>query len=237
MRADLAALLVTAVSIGFLHTLIGPDHYLPFIALSQSGRWSPRKTTLVTLLCGMGHVLSSVVLGLVGVALGLAVTRLTVVEKVRGNIAAWALIGFGLVYGAWGLRRAARGRRHEHLHAHGDAGVHSHEHSHDHEHLHIHPGSSARRTTPWVFFTIFLLGPCEPLIPLVMYPAAKGNYAGVALVAGAFGLVTIMTMLTIVMVSTFGLRLVPAVRFERYSHALAGASILLCGVAIQFLHL
>jgi sulfite exporter TauE/SafE len=237
MRADLAALLVTAVSIGFLHTLIGPDHYLPFIALSRSGRWSPRKTTLVTLLCGAGHVLGSVVLGLVGVALGLAVTRLTVVEKIRGSVAAWALIGFGLVYGAWGLRRAARGRRHEHQHAHGDAGVHSHEHSHDDEHLHVHAGSTARRTTSWAFFTIFLLGPCEPLIPLVMYPAAKGNYAGVALVAGVFGLATIMTMLTVVMVSTFGLGLVPAVRFERYSHALAGASIFLCGMAIQFLHL
>jgi sulfite exporter TauE/SafE len=237
MHADLTALLVTAASIGFLHTVIGPDHYLPFIALSQSGRWSPRKTAVVTFLCGVGHVLSSVVLGLVGIALGVAVTRLTRIEALRGSIAAWALIGFGLVYCAWGLRRAYRSRRHEHQHAHGNEGVHSHSHDHTHSHLHVHPGSSSGSTTPWVLFTIFVFGPCEPLIPLVMYPAAKGNTAGVAFVAGAFGLVTIATMLTIVLVSTFSLKLVPAARLERYNHALAGASIFLCGVAIQFLHL
>jgi len=236
MPADLTALLVTAASLGFVHTLIGPDHYLPFIALSQSGRWSGRKTALVTILCGLGHVLSSTLLGLVGIALGAAVTRLTSIEAVRGSIAAWALIGFGLVYFVWGLRRALRSRRHEHLHAHGNDGSHSHVHDHAHGHLHVHPKPGAGNTTPWILFTIFVFGPCEPLIPLVMYPAAKGNFAGVVLVASAFGAVTIMTMLGIVLVSTFGLRLVPAARLERYSHALAGASIFLCGVAIQFLH-
>jgi nickel/cobalt exporter len=229
-------LLITAVSIALVHTLAGPDHYIPFIALARSGRWSLRKTTLVTCLCGLGHILSSVVLGLVGVALGVAVTRLKVVEAVRGGIAAWALIGFGLVYFVWGLRRAIRNQSHEHVHVHGD-GPHSHTHVHSRDHLHVHESPGEKNATPWVLFIIFVFGPCEPLIPLLMYPAARGNLAGAAIVAGIFGITTIVTMLAVVLLSTFGISLLPTAKLERYSHAMAGAAILLCGLAIQLLGL
>ena len=55
-----------------------------------------KKTSLVTILCGFGHVLSSIVIGMIGIALGIAVSRLEIVEGFRGNLAAWALIAFGL---------------------------------------------------------------------------------------------------------------------------------------------
>jgi drug/metabolite transporter superfamily protein YnfA len=57
------------------------------------------------------------------------------------------------------------------------------------------------------------------------------------LVSGVFGGVTIVTMLSVVLVSTFGINLVPSSKLERYSHAIAGATICLCGVSIQFLGL
>ena len=37
MNDSIALLSVTAISIGFLHTLLGPDHYLPFI-LTEPGK-------------------------------------------------------------------------------------------------------------------------------------------------------------------------------------------------------
>ena len=128
---ETAILSVTAASIGFLHTLFGPDHYLPFIVMSRAGRWTMKKTALITLLCGVGHVLSSVLLGLVGVAIGTAVTKLEVIEGARGNIAAWLLIGFGFAYFVWGLHRAIKGKTHSHVHVHGEGDDHDHEH---HEH-------------------------------------------------------------------------------------------------------
>ena len=67
---ELALLLGTAVTIGFVHTVLGPDHYLPFIVMAKSGRWSAAKTAVVTALCGVGHIASSVALGLIGIALG-----------------------------------------------------------------------------------------------------------------------------------------------------------------------
>lgn len=236
MSHEITALMITAASIGFLHTLFGPDHYLPFIVMSKARNWSLRKTTLITVLCGVGHVLSSVVLGLIGIALGIAVTKLEVIEGTRGEMAAWALIAFGFFYMVWGIHRAIKNKPHTHLHIHEDGSEHNHEHSHAETHAHLHEKQKASMT-PWILFTIFVLGPCEPLIPLLMYPAATKSIMGVFLVAGTFSIVTISTMLSVVLLSYFGISFLPMKKLERYVHALAGATICLSGCAIQFLGL
>ena len=56
-------LIGAAASIGFLHTIMGPDHYVPFIAMSRARGWSLLKTMLVTTACGLGHVIGSAALG------------------------------------------------------------------------------------------------------------------------------------------------------------------------------
>ncbi len=234
MPDALLALTLTAASIGLLHTLLGPDHYLPFIVMSRARRWSVPKTMLVTVLCGIGHVIGSVVLGLIGVALGLAASRLEIIESFRGSLAAWALIAFGLAYMAWGLRRACRNRPHAHGHVHGDGDEHEHNHTHHGEHTHVHGEERRRSMTPWVLFTIFVFGPCEPLIPILMYPAAAQSFSGLCLVTCTFAAVTIATMLGVVLVLSFGAGRLPLGRLERWGHAMAGAMVLACGIAIKF---
>src|SRR3989338_3004120 len=123
---ELSILVITAASIGFLHTILGPDHYLPFIVMSRSGRWSLRKTTPVTVMCGTGHVLSSVLLGFLGITLGIAISKLETVESSRGTLAAWALVAFGLIYFVWGVRKALRQRSHMHIHEHEGDIAHAH---------------------------------------------------------------------------------------------------------------
>ncbi len=103
--------------------------------------------------------------------------------------------------------------------------------------MHVHEQEQKRKLTPWVLFIIFFFGPCEPLIPILMYPAARGNLLHLILVTGIFGLVTILTMMSIVLISTFGISFIPFSKFERYTHAIAGAAVLMCGVSIQFLGL
>jgi nickel/cobalt transporter (NicO) family protein len=237
MSVELSALVITAASIAFFHTLFGPDHYLPFIMMSWARKWSGLKTTLITILCGLGHIGSSIVLGFIGIALGLAVKGLVNVETYRGNIAAWLLIAFGLVYMVWGLRRAIRNKPHEHRHIHSESLVHEHLHDHHDEHIHIHDEPNTPGITPWVLFTIFVFGPCEPLIPILMYPAAQSNIIALLMVVAVFGTITIATMLAAVLVSRAGINLIPLTKVQHYSHAIAGASIFLCGLAIAFLGL
>jgi nickel/cobalt exporter len=204
----------TAAVIGLGHTLAGPDHYLPFIVIGKAKKWSLSKTLWITFLCGLGHVAGSIVFGLLGATLGIALRELEIFEAWRGNLAAQALIIFGFTYAVWGIHRAVRNKPHNHRHEIGSG-----------------------KFTPWVLFTLFILGPCEPLIPLIMYPAAADSMAGVLLVSGVFALVTIGTMLTVVLVSAWGFRFVNLGPIERFSHALAGAAICLSGLSIQLLGL
>lgn len=232
MPHSLAVLTWTAATLGVVHTLIGPDHYVPFVMLSKARNWSAARTAAVTAACGAGHVLGSVVLGAVGIAAGVALARLEIVESVRSSIAAWLLITFGIVYGAWGLRHAIRGRHHRHPHTHGTGEVHDHDHAHDDAHAHVHDAPQARSVTPWILFIVFVFGPCEPLIPLLMFPAALESAWGVALVAGVFGLATVATMLFCVLLLTYGVKTARLGRLEPYSHALAGGAVALCGALV-----
>lgn len=236
MSKELIALYVTAASIGFIHTVFGPDHYLPFIVMSRARRWSLGKTGLITFLCGLGHIMSSVVLGIIGIIFGVAVMKLEAFEAVRGNLAGWTLIAFGFAYFVWGLHRILRNRPHRHLHLHGDLTEHVHTHQHMEGHAHVHAEGKGN-ITPWILFTIFVLGPCEPLIPILMYPTAKQSIAGLVGVTATFGIVTVGTMLSIVAIASFGINILPLGRLERYTHALAGATICICGIAINFLGL
>jgi len=238
----------TAFTVGAVHTILGPDHYVPFVAMSRAGGWSAGRTLAVTAACGLGHVAGSVAIGLAGLALGIAVMRLETLEAFRGDTAGWLLIGFGLAYFAWGLvqgyRNRSGGAGHVHAHVHADGTIHSHEHTHHGEHLHVHEpaaggqGSAGEAAsvavwTPWILFLLFAFGPCEPLIPLLMYPAAKASPWAVVGVVGAFTVATVGTMLAAVAVLRSGTSFVRLPRLDRFAHAFAGLAILTCGVLIK----
>lgn len=226
----------TAVTIGFIHTIVGPDHYIPFIVMGEARRWSIRRTMIITFLCGLGHVLSSVIVGFIGIGAGISLSKLEFIESFRGNIAAWLLIAFGLVYMLISLRSLYRKKKHVHEHHHTDGTDHEHEHGHFSGHSHIHL-ENKKNMTPWILFLIFVLGPCEPLIPLVMYPAAENNFHGVIIVSLLFSLVTIATMMSVVLAFRLGLSHINLRPLERYVNVIAGATILVSGLAIQFLGL
>ncbi len=86
--------------------------------------------------------------------------------------------------------------------------------------------------TPWVLFVIFVLGPCEALIPLLMAPAARGSWSGVVLVAAVFGLATLGAMLAAVVVGSLGLARFDFAPAARYANAIAGLAVAACGAAI-----
>lgn len=261
MDADTNILIATAFSVGLVHTLLGPDHYVPFVAMSKSHGWTVRKTMLITAACGLGHVGSSAIIGLVGLLLGTAIFQIEALESLRGEGAAWLLIGFGLAYFAWGIVRAIRGVPHTHRHAEIGASSHSHEHEHDHEHdlvqVSVTAGEHGQPTlaqcdhraiasgsiasgsisngsaTPWLLFLIFVFGPCEVLIPLLMYPAAQAKGWAVLWVLVAFTLATIMAMTAAVAIWIYSLGFVRLPDLHRYAHALAGLAVLMCGMMVK----
>lgn len=239
MNEQLTVITMAAAAIGFVHTILGPDHYIPFVMLGRANGWGTWKLGLITASCGIGHVLSSIVLGAIGIAMGIAVSALEIIEGTRGELASYLLIAFGLVYGIWGLRKGLSEKSHNHSHVHLDGTDHLHNHDHiaqEHRHLHSDRGSN-RNLTVWSLFIVFVLGPCEPLIPLLMFPAAEHSVLGIVIVALVFGLVTTTTMTALTLLISSGFKMISTAWLERYVHAFAGFVIAFSGAAVAFLGL
>lgn len=91
-----------------LHSLI-PNHWLPVLAIARKEQWSMAQTTRVTLITGLSHALSTVLIGFV---IGIAGIQLAKsVESFTRYIAPSVLIALGLYY-------IYQHNRHKHFHIH-----------------------------------------------------------------------------------------------------------------------
>ena len=231
MSTEMQLLLTAAMSIAFIHTVTGPDHYVPFIALSKARGWSLGRTIFWTMVCGAGHVWSSVLLGLGGAAIGWSLSKVSWLENVRGGIAGWVMLSFGLLYGIWGLYRAYKNNPHKHF----DLGDNNDIYVYEHKHGGVVAQKDRHKVTPWVMFIIFLLGPCEPMIPLLYFPAAQNSWEGMLILITVYTVFTLLTMLMMVSLGYYGISFLKTEKLERYMHALGGLTIFICGIGMVFL--
>lgn len=211
MFSDHIILYTTAALLGVTHTLLGPDHYIPFIALGKARRWSLKRTMTVTTLSGLGHVLSSILIGLLIVFMGKEFLNFEAIEKLRAPLAGWLLFGFGVAYTLYGVRHAWLKRN--------------------------QAESDTSSSASWLLFIIFALGPCEPLIPLIMSPAVTISTASLVAVCSIFTLFTVSTMCVTVVAGCKSLDLLPKLRVSHLAHAFAGGAITSCAVGMLFLGL
>jgi nickel/cobalt exporter len=207
------ALALAAVTVGSLHTL-APDHWIPFAALARAQRWSAARTARVTIACGLGHVTVSALLGLGGLFFGLRVME--AFGRRMETLAGILLVGFGLAYAAWGLRRAAGRRLHGHPHLRYD---------------HVHDAS---KTTAWSLFLLFSADPCVAVIPLLFAAAPLGaaRTAGIVLL---YELATITAMVALVLPARAGARVLRAGWLDRFGDAAAGGVIAAAGIVVAAL--
>lgn len=229
MITTLYALALTAITISFFHTASGPDHYLPFIVLSKSRKWSVSKTVFLTIVCGLGHVLSSVVLGAIGVFLGWQLNKITWLQDVRGNVSSWALFGFGIIYLIYGIRQAYLNRPHKHFDVMGED-VYVFEHRHGEMVL----PQKRVKVTPLVLFAIFVMGPSEPLIPLLFFSGTHRSMTEVVTLISVFTISTVLTMLGMVLLGIYGYNMINTEKLERFVHAIGGAVVTICGAGMLF---
>lgn len=230
---ELSILLVSAASLGFIHTLLGPDHYLPFIVLSKARNWTQSKTLWITFISGVGHVAGSVIIGIIGIAMGISLTKLEAFEANRGEMVGWLLMAFGLAYSIYGVYKFIKNGGHTHLPKFLVP-------KKVREAQHLSKNAEAEKEdktklTPWLLFLIFVFGPCEVLIPLLIFPAAEHSTIGIAAVSIIFGLATILTMMTVVFAGYKGTSILKFKKGEKSWHLIAGLIILIAGLGMTFL--
>lgn len=204
---------MSTATIAVVHAIAGPDHYLPFIAIGAARRWSHLRAFFITLIAGIAHVLSSVVIGIIGIGAGITLEHLEFLEGSRGNIAGWLLILAGVLYLLWSLRR----------------------HTHHHVNVEFDDEKAHRRSVlVWTLVAIFVLGPCEPLVPL-MFVAVQISWWAVVVSSVLFMVLTLVVMEVFVLAGISGLKLIPAGLTHRAGNVLASLVIIALGVTLMLL--
>lgn len=119
-------LVLTVAVVGVLHTIV-PDHWVPITLLARQRGWSKGETARAALLAGTGHVTTTLIIGLIVWAAGVAfASRFGHWVDTAASV---ALIAFG----AWIGISAWRELRGGHGHSHGGLfGGHHHHGEHNH---------------------------------------------------------------------------------------------------------
>lgn len=209
MQNSLFVLLASTFVLAFLHAL-APDHWMPFAVIGKANKWSKSKLLWITFISGIGHVGISVVFSVVGLLLGVSLSKLKSLGGGHGEIGLWLLIGFGIAYTIWGIKKARDKKRSQ---PYGEQ-------------------LDAKTVAMWTTFAIVILGPCEILIPLIFLSYNYG-YAGVMLVGIVFSAVTITMMLVQSFLAFVGMQWIKNDIIERYSHVFAGLVIVLTGIFVM----
>ncbi len=228
--ATFITLSITAISIAFLHTAAGPDHYLPFVVLQKSRGWSLSRTILLAIVCGFGHVFSSIILGFVGVFLGWQLSEISIFQDIRGEMASWAFLIFGAIYFVYGLWRARKVQPHKHFDVMDDE-VYVYEHKHNE----AYTLNKRVKVTPLVLFAIFVMGPSEPIIPLLFFSGTHRSPAEIAWLILLFTLTTILTIVSFVLLGNYSYSRIKVDHLDRFSHAIGGFVISFCAFGMLFL--
>jgi hypothetical protein len=193
--ASLASLLLAAGGAGVVHTLLGPDHYVPLLAVAAARGWSRARALAWTLVCGLVHCAAGAALAAVVLAATEAPAWLAGAEARRGDLAALLLLGTGVALLAGSLRRARR-------------------------------TAEPPRATPWLLGLVFLVGPCEWMVPALTAASAEHGVGGAAAAALVFSAATLLTMTLAVQA---GMAVAPRVRSALPPRVLAGVAFAACG--------
>jgi ABC-type nickel/cobalt efflux system permease component RcnA len=223
------ALLVAAAGVGFGHAIL-PDHWVPLAVLGRTRRYPLSRVARLSGLAGVAHVLVSIILGAVIIAVGLQFR--SSVEHAQDTIIGGILIATGI--GFLLLELTGHGHHHDHDrddhqhhdHDHDDRHHHHHGHEHGHDHTHRRLSGLAAVMVP------FGAAASPDLTILPVFLAA--TTAGVATAVGSvviFAAVTIGTIMGLTLAAARGGYQIQGDWLERWGNVVTAGVL----VAIGFL--
>jgi nickel/cobalt transporter (NicO) family protein len=222
MSGNGPALLAAAAGVAFGHAIL-PDHWVPLSVLGRTRRYPLAKVARLSSLAGVAHVVVSMVLGAVIVAVGLQFR--STVESAQDTVIGIVLIVTGIGFAVLELT----GHRHTHDHDHERGHGHGHGHGHDHEHDH---GHGRLRGAGAVMVPLgAAASPDLTILPVFLAATA----AGIATAVGSlliFAAVTISTIVGLTLAATRGGYEIRGQWLERWGNTLTALVLIVVGALV-----
>ena len=195
-------LVVAVVVVGVLHTAV-PDHWLPIALLARQRGWTRRQTAKVAAQAGLGHVVTTLVLGAVVWVAGASAAQHF--GRVVDIVASIALVGFGLWIAIASWRELQSGE---------------------------FDAEALRDAMAGRSALLLILG-SSPMVEGIpaFFAASRYGVGLLVLMAILFAASTIATYVVLSVSSASGLRRVNLGPFERYGEIISGLFIAVVGIA------
>jgi nickel/cobalt exporter len=197
----------SAAFVGLVHSL-APGHWLPVVLVSKARKWNTRTALLGAAVTAAGHVLISLVLGLVALEVG--AHYFAQHEEGIESYAGLAVAVFGVLYALNSYFRHAR--------------CHGHEH---------HGPAPDRRKSPFVFLFTIGLSPCVAVLPVFAAAAPVGTVAVVVAMIGFVAGVLVALLSATLLATTSVVKLDHPI-LEHYGDVITGVTVAMMGTLIFF---
>jgi nickel/cobalt exporter len=238
VSATTPALFAAAAGVGVGHAIL-PDHWVPLSVLGRARRYPLSKVARLSGLAGVAHVLLSILLGGVIIAIGLQFR--SAIQSAQNTIIGCLLIVTGIGFLAFELTG------HGHSHAHGDEGHEHGEHGHGHHghqagddgHEHGTEGHDQdhgdQRGVRGLAAVMIPFGaaasPDLTILPVFLSAAAVGVVTAIGSLV-IFAAVTIGTIVGLTLTATKGGYQIRGQWLDRWGNAITAIVLLLIGVLV-----
>jgi nickel/cobalt transporter (NicO) family protein len=226
VSATTPALLAAAAGVGFGHAIL-PDHWVPLAVVGRTRRYPLARVARLSGLAGVAHVLVSIVLGGVIIAVGLQFR--STVQSAQDTIIGCVLILTGLGFAVLELT----GHGHQHEHGHDDD---------EHEHLHLMAASEvdervAAEEGRWHALASVMVpfgaaaSPDLTILPVFLAATTAGAATAVSSLV-IFAVVTIGTIVTLTLVACFGGYQIQGEWLERWGNIFTALVLIIIGALV-----
>ena len=211
------ALLAASAGVGFGHAIL-PDHWVPLAVLGRTRRYPLARVARLSGLAGVAHVLVSILLGAVIIAVGLQFR--SAVQSAQDTIIGCVLILTGLGFVV--LELSGRGHHHNHDHEH----EHGHEHGHD-------SGEEGRLRGLAAVMVPFgaAASPDLTILPVFLASATGGVSTAIGSLV-IFAAVTIATIVGLTLAACFGGYQIQGRWLERWGNAFTALTLVVIGALV-----
>jgi nickel/cobalt transporter (NicO) family protein len=222
------ALLVAAGGVGLGHAIL-PDHWVPLAVVGRTQHYSLARVARLAGAAGVAHVLVSLILGAIIVAVGLQLR--STVQHAQDAIIGGLLIATGLGFALLELTGHGHGHAHDHPHDHDhDHDHHDHEHDH-HDHEHDHEAGGRHRALAVMVPFGAAASPDLTILPVFLAATAAGTGAAIGSLV-VFAAVTIGTIVGLTLLATAGGYQIGGRWLDRWGNGLTAAVLLVIGVLV-----
>lgn len=198
-------LVTGSLVLSILHALI-PNHWLPILAIGRKENWSIARTSQVTLLTGLAHAASTLLLGLFLAVIG---------SQLAVRLEAFAHIIGPLLLSALGAFYIYQHSRHHHFHLHG------------------HPEQASHSRIVFSLAAAMFFSPCFEIEPIFLLAGAKSLwFAG--MIALLYTAVTITGMVLWVRLTYKTLLKLNWHSLEHNSGIITGITLIVTGILSFF---